>query len=703
MCNHPSVVPVPTSCFLHRGIWISVLLTVAAFTPSVRGEDAALDAAFQSLAKLELGQDLGIFNRIRQAVVASRADEKVRADLEGRLIAVLQGEATDLGKDYACRQLVIVGSDASLSALAALLPNPRMSYMARYALEGIGTPAVKKTLRDMLAKTDGQQKIGVVISLGRLADTDAAPAIAALLQEEDAALGEVCLIALGRIGTAPAAEAIRTFAAKAPESLRETALDAQLDAVESLCRQGQHKLAAEICKSLLGADSESVRAVAFRGLLGASLSESLTLVIDGLKSDESWKRAVAADWVVGLDEPEQIKTIASAINDLPAAGEIAAFVALKHRCHAAIREAALKALAQPEAEVRTAALGALIRSGTPADVPTLAALMVNTEDAQLREAAFETLRLMPAEGVNQAFIAWIDQAKPLSPLAVQCAFARRSPDFVPAFLKAADSGDGATRLQAFQALEVLATEREADALVALLAKTAPGEEGEAAGRAVWMSCQKIADPARRSAPLLAAMEKGDAKAQCAILPTLARIGSPDALPAVRKAMQSGDQAVRDAGYRALANWPDATVADELLEIAKTNDVESYRIWSLRAYARVVALPSERAPQKTFEMLRDAMKLAKRTEDRELFISRVSAVRVPDALALLLSFVDDAELQKAAVPAVFNLAKGLSQSHPDQAAAALKKIQPMVKDAALQQQIPKVLRDIDARKQDPNKK
>ena len=318
------------------------------------------------------------------------------------------------------------------------------------------------------------------------------------------------------------------------------------------------------------------------------------------------------------------------------------------------------------------------------------------------DEAFETLRLMPAEGVNQALIAWMDQAEIVPSVIVQCALSRRSPDFVPAFLKAAGSSNAATRSEAFKALEILASEKEADALVALLCKTAPGEQREAAGRAVWMSCQKIADPTKRSAPLLAAMEKGDANAQCAILPTLARMGGQEALPAVRKAMQSSNSEVRDAGYRALANWPDATVADELLEIAKTNEVESYRIWALRAYARVVALPSERAPQKTYEMLRDAMKLAKRTEDKELFVTRLSAVRVPDALTFLLPLVDDAELKAAAVPAVFTLAKGLSQSHPDQAAAALSKILPMTQDAALQQQIPKVLRDIEARKKQDKK-
>jgi len=47
----------------------------------------------------------------------------------------------------------------------------------------------------------------------------------------------------------------------------------------------------------------------------------------------------------------------------------------------------------------------------------------------------------------------------------------------------------------------------------------------------------------------------------------------------------------------------------------------------------------------------------------------------------------------AVPAVFELAKGLSQTHPDQARAALEKIQILTDDAAIRQQIPKVLRGI----------
>ncbi|MEE8451816.1 MAG: HEAT repeat domain-containing protein, partial [Thermoguttaceae bacterium] len=659
------------------------------------------DQAFNKLLVLELGQGLEIFNHIRVAVVRSRTDKNIRADLEARLIAILGSDATDLAKDYACRQLAIVGSDTSMAVLAELLPNPRLSYMARYAIEGIGSPVAIRTLREMLGKTDGRQKVGVVISLGRLAAGSAVSELSALLAQEDEELREVAVVALGRIGTIPAADALRDFADKAPAGLRNVLVDAKLHAARSLCRQGEYEAAVGLCESLRSADSERVRAAAFRGLISAKPSESLAMILAGLAADEFWKRAVAADCVVELQKPEEIEIIARAVPQLPAAGNIAALNSLKNRRDPAVREAALASLDRADTEVRTTALAALIASGTAEDVSTLADLAATAEDLRVRNAAFETLRLMTADGTNRAMIALIGEAKTPNPVVVKCALARRSPEFVPAFLKAAESSDAATRLEAFKALEIMATEKEAASLAGLLCKTAPGEEREAADRAVWMSCRKISDPALRLAPLLEAMEKADVAGQCAILPSLARMGSQRSLAAVHSAMKSEDRALRDAGHRALSNWPDATVADELLEIAKTSEVESYRVWSLRAYARVVSLPNERPPQQTFAMLDGAMKLATRTEDKQLIISRLGSVRVPDALARLLSLLDDEELKGSAAAAVFTLAKGLSQSHPDRAKAALKRIEPMTDDAAILQQIPKVLGDIEARKQEQN--
>jgi HEAT repeat protein len=436
-----------------------------------------------------------------------------------------------------------------------------------------------------------------------------------------------------------------------------------------------------------------VAAAAFRGLLTAQPAETIALLLQGLGSDMQWKRAVAADYLTELKQPDQVEAIATRLAELPPAGQIAAFVSLRSRRDTAVREAAIGALEHADADVCVAALGALIQNATAEDVPLLIRPLTTAEPSEVRAAAFETLRRMPAAGTNEALRQWMDASEDLPAVVVRCAGARRSPLLVPVLLKAAGASEQAARLEAFNALEIMATHEHAAELVTLLCHSQPGEEREAADRAVWMSCQQISDPTQRTAPLLKALEQADAAAQCAILPALGRMGGEAALAAVQNAMQSEEPAVRDAGYRALANWPDASVADQLLEISRTHQVESYRIWSLRAYARVVALASERDPLETYRLLDEAMGLATRVEDKRLFVERLAAVRVPEALTRLLSLLDDPDLKETAVAATFTLAKGLSQSHPDQAREALEKILPLTTDPVLQQQIPKVLRDM----------
>ncbi len=681
---------------------VALTITCAAVAQREPSDNPALSAAIEKLMTLQLGQDLRTFAPIDQAVAQSQGDEQLRRDVEARLITVLRGQSTDEAKDYACRQLALVGSDVSIPALTSLLTDARASHMARYALEGIGGPDVARSLRDSLNSTSGMQKVGVVISLGRLADSDAVASLAGLLNEKDPELLEPTVVALGRIGTPAASDALQKFAARAPESLHDAVVDAELDAAESLCKRERFDAAAELYRTLEADPQQGIRTAAFRGLIAAQPEESLKLILAGLAAEQPWKRDVAADCVCDLERVEDITAITSAISRLPVAGQVAAWGSLKGRDQASVRTAALQALQQPQLEVRVAALAALTSSATATDVPQLVRIMTTVDDAAEREAAYETLRLMPASGTDQALLEEINRTADPDPQLVRCAFARRSPVAVPGFLHAAESPNAATRLAAFSALEVMATPRELDSLIRLLGKTSPGEEREAADRAVWKSCQQIPDPTARAAPLLAALAQADRAGQCAILPALARLGGEKSLAAVHAAMQSQDQEVRNAGYRALANWPDASVADELLDIAQNGDVASYRVWALRAYARVISLPSERPPHETYTMLKNALEMATRSEDRQLIITRMGAIRTPEALSLLLSLLDQAELKEAATAAVFELAKGLSQSHPDEAQAALQRIRSMTDDPAIRQQIPKVLRDIEARKQDQNK-
>ena len=69
---------------------------------------------------------------------------------EAALINAIKSDAPWLDKQTACRALRIKGTAASVPALAALLPDEKLSHMARYALESMPYPEAGQALRDIL-------------------------------------------------------------------------------------------------------------------------------------------------------------------------------------------------------------------------------------------------------------------------------------------------------------------------------------------------------------------------------------------------------------------------------------------------------------------------------------------------------------------------------------------------------------------------
>ena len=153
---------------------------------------------------------------------------------------------------------------------------------------------------------------------------------------------------------------------------------------------------------------------------------------------------------------------------------------------------------------------------------------------------------------------------------------------------------------------------------------------------------------------------------------------------------SGGHLSRDAAVRALCNWPNATVADDLFQLARHADNHSHRIWALRGLARVLGRQGKKKPQEAFEGLRDVMHLATRLEERELVLSRLTAVRVPGALQLATSLLDDPDLKPSAIDVTVDLAEGMKASHPKEARVALENTARATEDPPLQAYIGKLL-------------
>jgi hypothetical protein len=182
---------------------------------------------------------------------------------------------------------------------------------------------------------------------------------------------------------------------------------------------------------------------------------------------------------------------------------------------------------------------------------------------------------------------------------------------------------------------------------------------------------RIDNADERSAPLLQVLSKTTGEKRMAMLRLLGRTGSRDALTALRNELANGAPAMRNATVRALSEWPDAAVTNDLLKIAQQDPANTNKVLAIRGYVRVVALPSDRRPSETARMLGEALKIAP-TNEKKAVLGALGAVASPEALRLVVPLMEDQAVRNEAITASLRIARAVAGAVPDESTAAAKR-------------------------------
>jgi HEAT repeat protein len=226
---------------------------------------AMLAKALEALKTYDWGMDPNLIKPIDEAIVATHGDAAARKDLESRLIEVLKSDVTRAAKDAMCRALRTIGTAASVPALAALLPDEKLSHMARYALERIPAPEAGKALMEALPKVGGTLKIGIVSSLGARGEEAAIASLQTPLADSDPAIARAAALALGGIGSLAANQALAS--AKASPGTKDAIADSLLECAENLLAGGKKPEAKAAYEKILADNpSKAVKIAASRGV-----------------------------------------------------------------------------------------------------------------------------------------------------------------------------------------------------------------------------------------------------------------------------------------------------------------------------------------------------------------------------------------------------------------------------------------------------
>jgi len=216
------------------------------------------------------GQSRAALTEITEGIKKVHGNKTETAKIEKGLLGVLGSDAKRAGKQFACRQLSLIGTDASVATLGKMLTGEETSDMARYALERIPGSSVDSALLAALGKATGKAKVGIVNTLGQRKCKRASAPLTGLLGNSDETLAAAAAAALGEIADTAASAALGKAAGTAKGKVRLRVLDAYLKCADVMVKSGKKTQARAIYLQLQKKDMpKPIRTAALRGVIGS--------------------------------------------------------------------------------------------------------------------------------------------------------------------------------------------------------------------------------------------------------------------------------------------------------------------------------------------------------------------------------------------------------------------------------------------------
>jgi HEAT repeat protein len=584
--------------------------------------------------------------------------------MEKQLDDFLKSDASYAAKDFVCRELSVVGTEASVPVLASMLTDEKVSDIARYALERIPGAAVDDALRNALSKAKGNTKVGIINTLGVRGDKKAVGALAGLIADANETVAVAAVSALGRIDDKSATDAIAKAKDKVKGVVRARVLDAYLQCADRLSAKGQKDAASAIYKQLYAAgEPMPVRIAAARGMIITAGDKTGDVVVEMLKSGDKQIQTAAIATLKDVGKTDVTKAAAGEMPNLGAAQQVQLISALAECGNVVAMPAVQAAAKSTDAAVRIAALKAM---GTLGDVSSVDMLVgaAAASGGDEQKAAQESLYRLRGADVDEAILKKLPEADAKTKVElVRSCEQRDIKASVPVLMKTAKDADAKVRIESIKALRALAGPQDIPALIELQLAAAGNDRSELE-KTIVVVARKIAEDKGQGQAVLAALPTAkDVDAKCSLLSVLGKIGDEAALPVLREALGDKDDKVKDAAVRALSDWPTAAPAADLLKVAQTSENQVHKTLALRGYVRLAGLKSNRPAEETMKMYKDAMALAADASEKKMVLSGLGSTDSFEAMQMAAGYLDDKELKDEAEAAVIKIAEERVKNSP----------------------------------------
>jgi len=635
---------------------------------------AVLEDLLQKISTYEYGQSREILTQLADSVrVAEKSSINIKT-IEEHFTTFLESDATLASKLFVCKQLSIVGTDASIPVLSLMLVEENTSDMSRYTLERIAGEKVKETLRNNLTNTNANIKVGIINSLGELQDEGSVPQLKEMNFDSDETIAIAAVAALGKIGNSDAMDILSEAKSKADGELKVRILDSILMCADKLLNTGKNNDAELVYKDLYETTNPTIiRAAALSGLVRSDDKNANDIILNALNEDTELK-STAIGLIGELPNSVDISPITQKYPALSADNQIQLLSALATFGDPEYKNIANSAMTSDDSDVRIAALRTFGVLGDETSIDLLVETALKGTPKEKTEAR-ESLSLIRGEKVNQAIIDKIKNVEPKSKVVLVRSLGDRyvteSTDVV---LNTTKDADQKVRVESFKVLSIISDPKYLPELVDGLINVQSESERREAQKTVISVAMKIEDKSLRADAIIEKLSSVEtSKTKSSLVEILGKLGDEDALSILRESIQGDNAETKVAAIRALSDWPDSTPIDDLMNVAQTADDQTQKILSLRGFIRLIDLDKDRPADESVRLYQTAMKLSKQTSEKKMILSGLGKLTSLSAIEMAGLYIPNRLLQEEATLAVLNISNAIKGAFPNESKKYLNDI------------------------------
>ncbi len=614
-----------------------------------------------------------------------------------RLQSVLQApDASHYAKTLACKQAAQTGTKDCVPLLAAMLHDEMLSHPVRIALQQIPDPAATKALCDALTGAPAKLLIGILGSLGERRDSGAVGAMTPLLDSPNTQVVYADAVALGKIGSADALDALQKRFVDASADRKPLYVDGLLGCAESLLKRGDNDAAIQVYTGIRGQKDIPVpaRCGAIYGELLARGAASDAVLDEETASPEDGAFYAMIAAVRDIANKELTPKLLDRYSKMDVDRKVLLLDVLDCRADDVARPLVLEqAKTAGEERVKTAAIAAL--AGLT-DADTLAFLLdtATGSDEPAAIAASDALTRTSFGGTETAVVERLKKTsgKACIPL-IQVCRNRKIANSTPVLLPLLSDSEESVRLAAIAALGNTVSGEDIEVLLEHLVHPANDVEFGTVAASLKVVCHRAVDPEAVAEKVAAVYADSSLKSKCALLDLFGALGGKVAIEAVRTAVADQTVEIQDTATRVLGDWPDPDAAPVLLEVLKSDGNPKFKIRALRGYIRIIR-QMDTSNEHRFNMCMEALPLAQREEEVLLIIDALGRITTFSSLEKLIEFLNNPTYAKAACVPGLNIGKALMTQAPEYSAVAMRKIVEVTDNDDVKRQAEEVLRALE---------